>query len=808
MSGTGKLHWLLPLVVVVWFGYLALGEGGLTWPPSLDFTGGTRLEYGINEADAIRKGLETSPERQEALQRIQEVFLFRLRGFDLSEVTVKPVGDDRLVVEVPGTEAIERVKNDIGNAAVLTFRLVIGGPFYEVDELSRIPEEFRENIFYYEREGAFLIVGRSLLTASDINYRGTKAEMSRPTIQEPKAEPYIRLMLKAGSKDAFAALSRQYYQKQLAICLDDVIISAPMISDRDIREPIITGDYSMTEAREFAKILRAGPLPVSLDLVSEVLISPSLGEASFRGALIALLVGICLITVLLGLAYADYLSMFLTFVICLLLEGGLLFIFGQMEWLTLSMVTVSGLVVLLGISVDNLILVFEEHRYIERETDKFGSGCVQTLREAFKRERSIVVLANITTIATIMPLYFLGGPITNLVEMMVLGVLTAVVVNVWFAQRLLGHPGFVNPLNDASPSHRPLLKVRFDIFSLKRPLSVLYVLTAVAAAALLVGRGVDLGLDFEGGTEIVLASDVGLGTDDVRMYATDYFGDECEVKRMRSAQTDSEGFQYVVRIPRMEQLIETTGASNEEAASLADNSPKSPQEFVNYLGYLKSTAIRIISIDHLGPTVVALNRSVVLICLAAGLVLLTIFVSVAYGAGSAFPVIAALVLDGLITVGAISLFEVPLSIPVIAATLTVIGYSINDSIVLCGHVHRHWKNLSQELRNTPDSILRQAKTKSDALLESTFKTVLKPLTPRVLFTSLTTTGVAAGLWIFGHGIIRDFGLVITVGTIMGTLSSISLVATLLKKTHKSELERSVAAELHRRQSISPPGRML
>jgi SecD/SecF fusion protein len=735
-------------------------EEGLSWPPSLDFTGGARLEYQLDDEDSIRKGIETSDERMDALQRCQEVFLFRLRRFDLSEITVKPLGDNRLICEVPGTEAIERVKEDIGKAAVLTFRIASDTPVSDPEKLSQLPEDVRENYFRYRDQDFYLKVGEPLLDASDISYRGTEVKVAPRTLEDPKGGIYIRLELKQLSKSKLVDITNKYYQKRLAICLDNEIVSAPKIAARDIREPIITGDFTATEARELVKILRAGPLPVSLNLKSQVFVSPALGKEAFHRGLIALVVGICFVAVLLGVSYVDHLAMLVAFVVCMTLEGVLLFILGRMGWLTLNMVSLSGLVVLIGISVDNLILIFEEFRGFQLGEKAFTTGRIaEKLIDAINTEKVIILLANVTTVATLLPLYFfVQGPITDLVKIMVLGIAIAVLINVFFVKSLFEKGSFVHFLENMSSFTRPLLSVRFLLFSLGRPLLLLYIVVVVASGVLLVSKGLERGLDFTGGTEVVLLSDQGIGTDKVREYAWDYFGERCEVKRVKNKYSDEQqGFQYVVRIPSGQNLA--AKVAGEEQGVTDESSTMAGLTAEKFIGYIRSKVsipIRIASVDILGPTVVALNRPFVAMSVLLGLFFLIVIIGLWYGMGYTIPVIMALILDGLIVLGAISLFRVPLSIAVVAALLTVIGYSINDSIVICGHVHR-------------------------AVIREGFASILEPLSSRVVLTSATTAGVAAALWIFGRGLIRDFGLVITVGAVFGTISSISLVVIMLEE---------------------------
>jgi len=287
---SGIIKWILilivPAIAVGGIFYFATQDDGLSMPPSLDFSGGTRLEYQIDEKDAIRKGIETSKDQQAAIERVQELFLFRLRKFDLSEIIVKPIGDDRLLIEIPGTQAIERVKVEIGDTAVLSFRSILGDAI-SADEFSKLSEDDQQKYFLYEGMDSYYEISEPVFDVSGIDYRQTRWLYSEP----PSRRPYILLVLKPGADKTFGDMTTQYYDQQIAICLDNVIVSAPRIADRDIREPTITGDFTESEAEDLARILRSGPMPVSLDLVSETLTSPALGQDNLRRGLIGISVG-------------------------------------------------------------------------------------------------------------------------------------------------------------------------------------------------------------------------------------------------------------------------------------------------------------------------------------------------------------------------------------------------------------------------------------------------------------------------------------------------------------------------------------
>lgn len=791
---------------------MAVQSGGIVWPASLDFTGGVRMDYIIDEVDAVRKGIDTSKDKQAVLERVQEVFLFRLRSFDLSEIIVRAIGDDRMVVEVPGTENLERIKDELVGAAVLTFRIIPDEPMYTFADIDDIPPEDLDRYFLLEDSEYLVPVSEPHIDANDIEYRGTRVEVAPPTIENPGVrEPYIILDLVPESRGKFATFTSEYYNQIMAICLDNRIVSLAKIADYGITHPTIRGEFTKTEAEDLVKILRAGPLPVSLDLISEKMVSPSLGEEAFKSGLTALVIGICFVFLVLTLAYINHLAMLATFVICLFFEGVLIFMCGQIGWLTLNMISISGLIVLLGISVDNLILIFEEfNETVSRESVDQSKAYkardwFNKYVNAFKGERGIIILANLTTVAVLFPLYFLQGPITDLIIIMILGIGLALLINFWYANRLLSTAGFMHRLDSKSPYNRPLFSAHFNLPALTRPLMLVYFGALIAAAISLGSLGFEKGLDFKGGTEIVLFSDQGMDTDKLRSYAREYFDEQCDVKRAGSGFGAREEFQYIIRVPKTERLAATYPDSVDMAgvnSGTEDN--RVAEGFAGFVRDNELIPVRLASVDLLGPTVLALNRDVILKAIIIGLALLLVMVGFAYGASYVLPVISALILDGIIVAGAVSLFRIPLSLPVIAAGLTIIGYSINDSIVICGHIHRKYRKIRDRVETVGVSDLADIIRDPKAYIKATFEPVLVSLSPRVALTSLTTIGVAAFLSIFGKGILRDFGLVITIGVLFGTLSSLSMVVGFLRWNFGRNLKRLYKKALNRR----PPSTIL
>ncbi|MBN1674345.1 MAG: hypothetical protein JXR37_25080 [Kiritimatiellae bacterium] len=749
--------WAVPGLAVFLLVLAFLIDGGrIRVPKTTDLWGGVHLVYQLNEADAAAKGIRTDAERRTALERMQEGFYLRLREFDQTELKVRVVGNNRILVEVPGTKAIEEVKSKLGDCAVLSFRLVRGTPISAADAAER-KEPPGKGWFFDPKRQEYWPLGRALLGAEQIDHRKTTVDQGGMG-----ADFFVRLALRPAYESAFADLTTRYHEKILAICLDTEIVCLPRISAKGIRQPIITGDFSAKEATQLAAILRAGPLPASLDLRSQYTVDPTLGTRARQRGLYALIIGGAAVALLIVLAYADHLAMVVSFFVCFAVDAVVILLCARFGWPALNMVSLAALVVLVGISADNLILVFEEYRNRTEGADgKSGqatilSDRVKSLGATFKGEDRIVVLANLTTVLTLLPILMIEGSIRDLIIMMSLGIGLALLVNFFYGHSLVTFRPFALPLERKRLAGRPLLSCSWDIFRFRRPVAWAYMALVAASVAAVATRGFNVGLDFRAGMQILLVADRDLGTGELAACAQDYFGTRAEITRKRDAALAQDEFHYLVRVPTGETLREA--APDGDAAGTAAHAPTA-EGFVKRVGERTGAAVRADSIDMLSASLALLNRRIVWISAVFALVVLAGVVAYAYRPSYAIPVVAALLFDCVIVLGAVSLFQVPLSIPLLAAILTIAGYSINDSLVLCGHVK---KGVGDDLKQrlSPDD----------------FSAILKPLASRIFLTSLTTLSPALALWVLGVGLVRDFGLVIAVGVVVGTVSSVSLVA--------------------------------
>jgi preprotein translocase subunit SecF len=744
---------LLPVSILGFALYLIFGLGNKTplkdrLLRSLDFRGGTRLEYKMNRAAVIKKGWQPA-QCHDALKQAQRVFLFRLRNFDLTENAVETLGNDTIVLTLPNAEGIEDVVNRTGN---VTFR--------RIDSLNPLTEEDLEK----SEKWWF---GDEAIGADEIDYHSTKVDTIRNRSGFP--EYFVTLSwVSRCKKHAMEQLSRLYPDGILAVCIDDKIDSLLRVESPEIDNAAIGPYTSRRDAEDLAKVLGGGYLPVSFDLVSKTLVGPRLAQELRDRAWVVTLVAAGLILLPFFLRCIDDMGMMIVCCAALMVCTLSFFCLLLTGITTLSTTTLCAYVTLASMAVDNLILVFEQFRHLSR-FDRMGrvglARIVAHLSEAYNSEKNIIFIANLSTACAIGGLIFTEGPARDLAMATCIGLVITWATTVWYPSWLYGSVGLFRVLEQFNIRRTPLLRLEWNIFGsgIQVPLFFFYAAAFIGAVTCIVTRGVNNhvdaktpmwlrgfapGLDLEGGTEIQISSDVGLDDDVIRTSTESYFDRRCTVFRLGGDEQDGH-FRYAIRV---------TGKNpfNSGILETHTQTPSDSQSHAQYLEVLQkatdSRTVRFEGEQAVGGTELALNRNVLFISAGSALLALALIVSVCYDFAASFYSVLAMITDGIIALGAMSLFQVPLTVPVAGAVLTLMGFSLYDSILLCGH-------------------LRMARKAGQDFAE-----VLAPLSARLLLISAATFGASIALWVFGRAIMRDFGIVMATGVLFGLMSSITIVS--------------------------------
>lgn len=391
----------------------------------LDLKGGMHL---ILEADLSK----FPPEEDvgEAMDLAMEIVRNRIDQFGVREPTIARQGDRRIVVNLPGIEDPQRAVELIGKTALLEFKLVDEKGDLEKALQGDIPGD--DQILYNSKKRPYLVKRETLLSGSAV--KDARVEIDQ------WGQPYISLELKSEAADKWAEITGQHVEERIAIILDNVIKSAPVVKSRILQgKCVIEGQFTMDEAYELKIVLRSGALPIPLNIIQNTTIGPSLGRDSIQKGLWAGIIGFIAVFVFMIIYYK---KAGLIADAALLLN--LLLVLGAMAALkaTLTLPGIAGIILIIGISIDANVIIFERIR------EELGRGRAprSAVDAGYSKALRPILDANITTLIVALILFQFGsGPIRGFATTLSIGILaslfTAIIVTrIIFNLLLAGKP--------------------------------------------------------------------------------------------------------------------------------------------------------------------------------------------------------------------------------------------------------------------------------------------------------------------------------------------------------------------------------
>ncbi len=551
--------------------------------------------------------------------------------------------------------------------------------------------------------------------------------------------------------------------REIAIVLDNEVVSAPRVN-----QPItggnssITGNYTVDEAVNFASILEVGKLPAGTKIVQEMNVGPSLGQDNIDRSINSLLIGFLLVivTILFYYSFGGVLAL-LSLLLNVFIIFGTLSSFGTV--LTLS--GIAGIVLTIGMAVDANVIIFE--RIKEELAD--GKSLKQAISDGFHHSYSAIIDANVTTILTAIVLAYFGlGPVKGFAIVLIIGVVSSMFTAIfvtrmlidWWIGRGKDLPFYTNFSQGA------LKNVTFDWISKRK---IAYMISGVIILAGIVSmftRGFDFGVDYKGGFSytVQFTGTENVSADALRTGLTDVFGTVPVVKQVDAANSYNITTSYLINESGPETANKVV-AKLHEGINTITNSKVSLDVFKD----TESTGeIHILSSAQVGPTIASdLKRSSIYAGIFA-LIIVFLYILIRfskwqYSAGA----IVAVFHDALIVLSIFSLaygflpFSLEIDQAFIAAILTVIGYSLNDTVIIFDRIREF---LSIQVNRDKDEVI-------NAAINSTLS--------RTVMTSFTTLVVILILFLFGGASIKGFAFALLVGILVGTYSSVFIAAPVL-----------------------------
>jgi len=583
--------------------------------------------------------------------------------------------------------------------------------------------------------------------------------------------PEVSMTMNAEGANVWARMTKDNIGRQIAIVLDGMVYSYPNVqSEIAGGSSQITGDFTLEEAEDLANVLKSGKLPAPATIIQEQVVGPSLGAESINAGLISFVIAFLLVLLYMLFFYRGAGLVADIALLCnVVLLFGTLVSFGAV----LTLPGIAGLVLTLGMAVDANVIIYER----VKEELRAGKGLSKAIADGYRNAYSAIIDGQFTTFLTGVVLFVFGsGPVQGFATTLIIGIITSVLTSV-FITRIIFDDRVVKGKNitfDSKATRNFLQNTKVDFIGKKK---IAYIVSGVVILISLVSiftKGFTYGVDFTGGRTYVVRFDTPVTAEDVRAAALAEFDGAVEVKQFGGESQMKITTQYLVENESSE--------ADAEVENKLYNALKG--FFAEDLTFEQFTSTLdnpngIISSDKVGPTIANdITRNAIIAVIIA---LFVIFAYIAvrfrgwtWGLGG----VTGLAHTALIVIGFFSLFSgiLPFSLDIdqtfIAAILTIIGYAINDTVVIFDRI-REYKELH------PKADFRQNVNEA---LNSTLS--------RTMNTSLTTLVTMLAIAIFGGEVIRGLAVALILGIVIGTYASIFIATPIMYDvTRKAEAKK-------------------
>ena len=673
----------------------------------LDLVGGSRIVYEAEIPDGYNQA-----NLADDMNSVQKVIRQRLTDKGFTEATVTLTGDNRVTVEIPQITNPEEAVQTLGTTAQLTF--------IDAD-------------------------GKEWLTGSDI--KKATYGYGRPTGNEVTDVHYVQVQFTSEGQKKFAEATGNIAARTdgtniMAIVMDNQVISSPSVSSQiDSDSCVISGSFTRDSASELADLINAGQIPFSLKQVELRSVGPQLGADAMRTSLIAGAIGIALVMLFMLIVYRIP-GLVASIALCfyMVLEA---LIFSLVR-VNLSLPGIAGIILSIGMAVDANVIIFER----VKEELKNGKTVKSAIDSGFKRAFTAILDSNITTLIACAVLFFLGtGTIVGFATTLGIGVIvsmfTALTVTHFLLNRMVDfrvrNPKAYGLRDREAGKQRFAILKNFKIFG---GISALLVVTGLVALILLpFGKNLfNLSIDFAGGTEMEFNMHTEV-TQDVQTEVSGLFKDATGVDAS-SVTSSGDGNEDV--------LIRSTSITSEQRAAVIDK----------MLEKYSLADTDILNNNDVSASVGSdLQRSAV-ICSVLAIVLMMLYITFRFEMTSGMAAVCCLVHDLMIMLSVYVWLQIPLDSNFIAAALTILGYSINASIIVFDRVR---ENLRTARREDFASVAER----------SVWQTM-----GRTINTTLTTLFTIGMVFILGVPSLKQFTLPLIVGILAGGWSSVLLSCSL------------------------------
>ncbi|NED95582.1 protein translocase subunit SecD [Phytoactinopolyspora alkaliphila] len=754
----------------------------------LDLEGGAQITLEAQDGPTVEANSENTDRAVEVLRR-------RVDALGVSEPSLSRSGENRIIVELPGLEDPTEASEALGRTAQLTFHPVLGyGPVEGEEEATTddegtdeeatedeatedeatedapaeedtaedgaTDEEFdptaEESVITDER-GQPIVVGPATMTGEEVSAASAQFDI------QTAGGWFVTIDFSGQGATDWASLTGQAAcfqqgdpQRRVAIILDDEVITSPTVQDAtcDIGQrggnTRITGNFTQESSEELSALIEGGALPLPVEVIEQRVVGPTLGESAIQASAWAAAIGLALTTIFIVVAYR----------LVGLMAVGALIGYGVIAYAvlsalgaTLTLPGLAGFVLAIGMAVDANVLIFERAR------EDYVDGAMKSMRNAvpsgFKKAISAIADSNVTTLLAAILLFFLAsGPVRGFGVTLTIGVLASLLsalvlsraLTEWVIDRRFVR---THPAASGLAKHgrvRLWLRERSpDLMRHSRRLLAGSLIAIILAGAGIAIRGLNFGIEFTGGRLVEVAPTEMVDIDDAREAVADL------------------GFPTAI--------VNESGAAGEDAISVrtVEMSDTEAREIIDAISELGGGG-QMVRDELIGPSLGDELQRNALIALAVALAAQLTYLAIRFRWTLSGGAVVALFQNVIVTVGIFAWLGKPIDGIFLAAILTIIGYTVNDSVVVFDRIRETWtRRAGEDFRQVANTA------------------VLNTL-PRSVNTGMSTLFPLFALYFLGGDSLSDFAFALIIGILIGTYSS-NFTATPLAV----ELERKYPA---------------
>lgn len=591
---------------------------------------------------------------------------------------------------------------------------------------------------------------------------------ARQTLDQT-SRPAVSMQMNAEGARKWRKLTNENIGRRIAVVLDDYVYTAPVVNGEiPTGQSEISGNFSLLEAQDLANILKSGSLPAPTQIVEESIIGPTLGKEALNQGLLSMVAGLLIVVLFMVAYYAKG-----GFVAIAALVFNIFFILGILAQLgaALTLPGIAGIVLTIGMSIDANVLIFERIK----EELRNGAGLLNAISAGYDKAFSAILDSNVTTFMTGAILYALGqGPVKGFAIVLMIGIassffsavfITRVIVS-WMSKK-----GDKSSISFATPfAKNALSTLNLDFLGKRKVAYLISTGIIVIGLGIAAVNGLKFGVDFTGGRSYIVAFSEPLPASELKTGLDSEFGGSVEVKTYGATNVLKVTTSYLVNEDDKESNLEVERKVKEGITTVTGLT------FTDNAEQLGSGQFAITGSSKVGATVAddikaSSGQAMIVALIAIFLYILLRFRKWQFSLAS----IIALIHDTLFVIAAFAIasafgatFEIDQVF--IAAVLTVIGYSINDTVIVFDRIRENIEN-----RGTHK-------------LVKVFNDAINQTLGRTLITSFTTLIVVIVLLIFGGEVLRGFSFALFIGIVVGTYSSVFIATPIVVDLMKREID--------------------